>query len=239
MLRRFVIAAGSFAVALSLAGTLDAQTGVLSGVIFDETNRAGLSGVQVAIKGTDLVGVTNKDGKFTIAGVPAGSRQLEAWRVGYRNFKLSVLKIAPDDTAHVYLALSAAVAEPEVAPKAAVSPEEAAALERLEARLRRIEPTRAVGDTVLQGKVAGVTMRQDGGPGGERVIQLRNPVSYRSDAAPVYIVDGVIMVGGMQPGSIDASRIESIEVVQGQQAVTLFGTNVGANGVIVIKTKKQ
>jgi TonB-dependent SusC/RagA subfamily outer membrane receptor len=90
------------------------------------------------------------------------------------------------------------------------------------------------------GKVAGVTIRQAAeAERRETVIQIRNPMSVRNDGAPTYIVDGVIMIGGMQPGSIDASRIESIEVVQGQQAISLYGTNVGANGVIVIKTKKQ
>ena len=241
MLRRFVIAAGSFAAMLSLAGTLAAQTGVLSGVIFDETNR-GLSGVQIAVKGTDLIGVTNKDGKFTIPGVPVGPQQLEAWRAGYRNFRLSVLKIAPNDTAHVYLALSVATAEPEYGAKAAASVEETEALARLKERLEREQVRRVGGDTaaaVIQGKVAGVTMRRDDGSGGANVIQLRNPMSVRDDGAPMYIVDGVILLGGMQPGSIDANRIESIEVIQGQRAAELYGNRAAVNGVIVIRTKKE
>jgi hypothetical protein len=64
-------------------------------------------------------------------------------------------------------------------------------------------------------------------------------VSTRSEAGPVYIIDGVIMIGGMQPGSIDSNRIESIEVVQGERALELYGRNVGANGVIVVKTKRE
>jgi TonB-dependent SusC/RagA subfamily outer membrane receptor len=104
MLRRFVI--GSFAASLVLAGAAGAQTGVISGVILDETNKAPLQGVQVALKGTELVGVTDRNGKFTISGVPTGSAHVEAWRVGYRAFKLSALRIAANDTAKVSFALA-------------------------------------------------------------------------------------------------------------------------------------
>jgi TonB-dependent SusC/RagA subfamily outer membrane receptor len=112
MHRRLVVAAGSIAASLTIAGSLGAQTGVISGVIFDETNRVGLQGAQVAIKGTELIGVSGKDGKFTISGVPAGSHQIEAWRVGYRSFKLSPMRIAANDTTHLYLALASNADDP-------------------------------------------------------------------------------------------------------------------------------
>ena len=118
MLRRLVIAAAGLAAAsVMLAGSLHAQSGVLSGVIFDQNNRTGLAGAEVRIKGTDLVAITATDGRFTIANVPAGTRELEAVREGYRPFRLPAVKIAASDTAHVYLALSAATepAEPAAA----------------------------------------------------------------------------------------------------------------------------
>jgi hypothetical protein len=91
----------------------------------------------------------------------------------------------------------------------------------------------------IQGKVAGVTIRQDAGDGTEKVIQLRNPTSVPMEAGPQYIVDGVMMIGGMKPGSLDPSGIQSIEVIQGQRAIELYGASIGANGVIVIRTKKE
>jgi TonB-dependent starch-binding outer membrane protein SusC len=118
MNHRFVVSVGSLAASIILAATAVAQTGVISGTVVDGSNKTALPGVQVAIKGTELVGVTNKDGKFTIAGVPAGSQQIEAWRVGYRNFKLSALRLAANDTLSVSFAL-ASNAEDEAFPASA------------------------------------------------------------------------------------------------------------------------
>src|SRR5688572_971662 len=113
MLRRLVITAGSVvAAATVITGSLGAQTGVLSGVIYDQNNKTGLGGAEVRIKGTDLVATTGKDGRFTIANIPAGTREIEAVRSGYRPYRLPLVKIAATDTAHVYLALSAAPVEP-------------------------------------------------------------------------------------------------------------------------------
>ena len=116
MIRRLLVAAGCAAVAsVLLAGSLAAQTGVLSGVIYDQTNKTGLAGAQVRIKGTELVAVTGTDGRFVIANVPVGTQELEAVRTGYRSFRLAAVRIASPDTAHVYLALSAVTETPPAA----------------------------------------------------------------------------------------------------------------------------
>lgn len=109
MIRRLVVAAGSVvAASVMLAAPLGAQTGVLSGVIYDQTNKTGLAGAEVRIKGTELVATSGADGRFTIANVPAGSRELETTRTGYRSYRLPSVKIGAADTAFVYLALSKA-----------------------------------------------------------------------------------------------------------------------------------
>ena len=67
---------------------------------------------------------------------------------------------------------------------------------------------------------------------------------------PIYIIDGVrvegttgsssVSVGGTTPsriGDLNPEEIESIEVVRGPSAATLYGTDA-ANGVIVITTKR-
>jgi TonB-dependent SusC/RagA subfamily outer membrane receptor len=138
MIRRRVAVALSAIIATAVvAGSLGAQTGVLSGVIYDQTNKTGLSGAEVRIKGTALVAVTGRDGRFTIADVPSGTKEIEAIRSGYRPFRLSSVKIAAADTVHVYLALAVMTEEP--VPVDAVSVErDVESLKRLVERTTRI-----------------------------------------------------------------------------------------------------
>jgi TonB-dependent SusC/RagA subfamily outer membrane receptor len=107
MIRRRVVTAGSIiAASLMLAAPIAAQTGVLSGVIYDQTNKVGLGGAEVRVKGTDLVAISGKDGRFTIANIPVSTLEIETVRSGYRPYRLPLVKIAAGDTSHVYLALA-------------------------------------------------------------------------------------------------------------------------------------
>jgi TonB-dependent SusC/RagA subfamily outer membrane receptor len=99
--------------AISLMGSIAAaQTGVVSGAIYDETNKAGLAGVTVRVPGTALVATTGKDGRFTLAGIPAGVSEIEAIRTGYQPYKLSRLRVVESDTSFIYLALAAEQFDP-------------------------------------------------------------------------------------------------------------------------------
>lgn len=221
MIRRVVITAGCVAAALALfAASVGAQTGVLSGVIYDQNNKTGLAGAEVRVKGTDLVATTGSDGRFTIANVPAGTREIEAVRPGYRPYRLPLVKVASADTARVSLALSAAPAQATAEP--ALDPARAEKFERLAARL---------------GRLANVSGGQD-----EALVALSatnvTSLGEVSKNAPLYIVDGVILSNGLVPKDIDASRISSVEVLKGEAAAALYGSRA-ANGVIVITTRRD
>nr|WP_299173444.1 mucoidy inhibitor MuiA family protein [uncultured Allomuricauda sp.] len=75
----------------------------------------------------------------------------------------------------------------------------------------------------LQGKAAGISIR---GHNGVPKVQ-----------PPLYIVDGVPLAGFME-GDLDENEIQSIEALKGAEAEALYG-NRGANGIIVITTKKS
>ena len=105
MLRRVVITAGTtLAASLLLAGTAAAQTGVLSGAVFAGNSKVGLEGATVTIVGTKLSAVTGKDGRFTIADVPAGDQNLQIRRMEYAPLSDRV-RVAADDTTHAYYGL--------------------------------------------------------------------------------------------------------------------------------------
>ena len=90
--------------------------------------------------------------------------------------------------------------------------------------------------TALAGKVAGVRVKQGGGqPATGIEILLRADNNLNVSASPLVLVDGVILTGTL--ADINAEDVESIEVVKGAAASSLYGSRAG-NGVIAITTKR-
>jgi len=92
-------------------------------------------------------------------------------------------------------------------------------------------------EQILSGKVAGVTVTR--APDGGLVMRIRGSASMTGPEEPLYVVDGTPITAG--PGGsltgINPYDIESISVLKDAASLTMYGSR-GANGVIVIKTKK-
>lgn len=87
----------------------------------------------------------------------------------------------------------------------------------------------------LQGQVAGVNISAGSGqPGSASSIILRGVGSINGNAQPLYIVDGVPVDSDMFK-NINQNDIESVTVLK-DSSTAIYG-NLGANGVIVVKTK--
>ena len=101
--------------------------------------------------------------------------------------------------------------------------------------------------TALAGKVPGANIVSESGrPGASPSVMLRAPTSISTNAvgaSPVYIIDGITLsdqlanTGGGGLPSINVNDIESIEVVKGAAASSLYGARA-ARGVISITTKR-
>jgi TonB-linked SusC/RagA family outer membrane protein len=104
----------------------------------------------------------------------------------------------------------------------------------------------------LSGKTAGLEIKKSSsGAGGSTKTVLRGSKSLSGDSDPLYVIDGIPMINhkGSQPGmwggwdqgdgisQINPEDIESISILKGSNAAVLYGSQ-GANGVIVINTKK-
>ena len=86
----------------------------------------------------------------------------------------------------------------------------------------------------LQGRMAGVSVQQQGGaPGAGAVISIRG-FGTLSDAGPLYVIDGML-TGSMS--TLNPSDIESISVLKDASASAIYGSRA-ANGVIIVTTKK-
>jgi len=94
--------------------------------------------------------------------------------------------------------------------------------------------TVAAGNTtsLLQGQASGVTITNAGTPGGTSSINIRGIGSLFS-TAPLEIIDGV----AASLDNVNPEDIESIQVLKDAAASSIYGVR-GANGVIVVTTKK-
>jgi TonB-linked SusC/RagA family outer membrane protein len=113
-------------------------------------------------------------------------------------------------------------------------------------------------DNLLGGAVPGVNVIQNSGqPGATSTIRIRGGNSITGGNEPIYVIDGFIAyndnnnakTGSSSPSvvgtdaglnilsTINPADIESIEVLKDASATAIYGTR-GANGVIVITTKK-
>ena len=110
-------------------------------------------------------------------------------------------------------------------------------------------------EQLLQGKTAGVQVTSTSGdPNAKSSVRIRGFGSIRSGGDPLYVIDGVPLSSGDSSsgradigfGSGSASNplnfinpndIESIDVLKDAGAVAIYGSR-GANGVIIITTKK-
>lgn len=100
----------------------------------------------------------------------------------------------------------------------------------------------------LQGKVAGVQITTNSGAvGASSTIKIRGDKSFGGGSSPLFVIDGVPISNATSTSSvtdmgnaaqdIDPENIASMSVLKGPSATSLYGSR-GANGVIIITTKK-
>ena len=108
-------------------------------------------------------------------------------------------------------------------------------------------------ESALQGAVAGLNVTTTSGqPGASSIIRIRGGNSITGGNEPLYVIDGFIVYNdpastrtgargtdaSLDPLSfLNPSDIESIEILKDVSATAIYGTR-GANGVIIITTKK-
>jgi TonB-dependent SusC/RagA subfamily outer membrane receptor len=92
-------------------------------------------------------------------------------------------------------------------------------------------------EKVLAGRVAGVNVTRT--PDGGIAVRIRGASSVYGNNEPLYIVDGIPIQAG--PGGaltgINPYDIESIRVLKDAADIAMYGSR-GANGVIIVKTKR-
>src|SRR5690606_8395923 len=92
-------------------------------------------------------------------------------------------------------------------------------------------------DQALAGRIAGVQVSSsDGQPGIGMNIIIRGANSLTQSNAPLYVIDG-FPIEDPDNAAINPEEIESINVLKDASATAIYGSR-GANGVVIIETKK-
>lgn len=233
------ILAGAALVFAAHAAPAQAQsTGTITGTVVDATSGRTLESAQVYIEALNLGGLTNASGRFLILNVPAGTHELRVELIGYTSQTQSVTVTAGQTTTVEFRVDATALRLQElvVTGVAGETPRVKLPFTVDKVDIADAPVPAPSADGLIQGKVAGAKVVQGSGQPGEAAsIMLRGPTSLTGSQAPLIIVDGVITDNTM--ADIDALDIESVEVVKGPAAASLYGSRA-ANGVIQITSKR-
>lgn len=246
-----------FALALGIPSPAAAQDQVV-GRVLDATTSQPLAGVQLSIVGTQLGGLSQTNGTFMIRGLQQPTVTVEALMIGYRTWRGEVARGTTDLVIRLE---SRAVELDAIVVTGTAGAQQARALGNTVGRVQAAEITRlappADVESLLSGAVPGMNVGVGGGEiGGGANIRIRGASSISLNSQPLIYIDGVRVNGDNQDqgggvggvgidGSVPPSRlndinpedIESVEVIKGPAAATLYGTEA-SNGVINIITKR-
>lgn len=249
-----------FLLTMVVGGVAAAQgRATITGTVTDSATKAPIAGAQVFVQGAagaaSIGGVSNSTGVFRIAGVPAGTVTVRVRLLGYSPTQRTVSLVA-GQVATENFALSTSTARLDLVvvtgtPGGTQLRAIGNVVETIKATdVTLVVPTANLGE-LLGGRTAGVTILPSTGQIGTGAqVRIRGLSSLSLSNDPIIYIDGVRMDaevarGTVQRGGGGASRlndvntenIESIEVIKGPAAATLYGTEA-SNGVIQIITKR-
>ncbi len=251
--KSFAHIAASFAVvcALVLGTSLDVFAQQRTGKITDAASGKALAGVRILVKGSNAGAFTKADGTFAV-NAPDGAVLVVA-TTGYKKKEVKVegselaIKLSEDVMQLEELVVTAVGIKQE---KKAIS------YATQEVKGEVLQQSRQANIVnALSGNVAGVQVNSSSGvPGSSSFIRIRGVSSITGNNQPLFVVDGIptnndagsFAVTSNNTGGTDFSNraldinpddIESINVLKGAAATTLYGLQAAA-GAIVITTKR-
>jgi len=216
------------------------QTNTVKGRVTDAENMP-IQGVLVVVKGTSTKVTTNKEGMYEIT-INKPNEKLVFTCIGFSSVEVEVLLnktidvVMKPTTSNLQdvvvvgygtkakrdLTVSAKSVKSESFNKGIISSPE----------------------QLIQGKVAGINVTSSTGePGAAISISVRGPGGVRSGSTPLFVIDGLPLDNSGTGGAgnplsfINPQDIESIDVLKDASATAIYGAR-GANGVIIITTKK-
>ena len=228
------------------------QTKTISGIVNDE-NSIPLVGVNITVQNSNIGALTDFDGNYSIA-IPSDKPKVLIF--SYLGYSTQEIDVSSSDNVSIMM-----LPDLEQLEEVVVIGYGSVLKKDLTGSVSSVKVEEEVAnqsnsiDQLLQGRAAGVQVVQNSAtPGAGISVKIRGTNSLRGNNEPLYVVDGVIIssagedvlpagVGNSGQESqnglngINPRDIESIQVLKDASATAIYGSR-GANGVVVITTKK-
>ena len=212
----------------------------VSGVVSDKSSGQPLPGVNVIIKGTSKGTTTDFDGKYVLSNVTSG----EVIEFSYVGFTTQDVPYASQKTINVSLEEETAkLDEVVLVGYGAVKKKDATGSVTQVTTKDFNKGANVTAESLLNGRVAGVTINQSGAPGSGSEIRIRGGSSLLASNDPLIVIDGLPVSNSTGEGatsilsSINPNDIESFTVLKDASATAIYGSRA-SNGVIIITTKR-
>lgn len=228
--------------------------GIVAGTVIDAQTLRGVDGARVSIEGTTIGALTDGSGSFRLTAVQGTEVTVRVVRIGYR----PASEVVQVGRTNVRITLAGQVVSlSEIMITGTAEPVEMRAIGNSVAKIdaaavQSVAPATNISG-LLNGRVPGMVLTGGSGAiGSGPRIRVRGAASLSLSDQPLIYVDGVRIANDVSTGpqsqffgsgiisrlnDIDPENVETIEVIMGPAAATLYGTEAN-NGVIHIVTKR-
>ena len=253
-LRRSLPVVAAVGIAIATAIPTAAQTGNVVGQVINAGTLQPLAGVQVYISGLDVGTITNQGGRYLL-NAPVGVHEVTFESLGYGTVTLTVtLGVNQNVELNVNLREEALALDEIIVTGTAGGTQRRAIGNVVEsvdaAAIMEVAPVTNV-QTLLAQRTAGLIVLPTAGQVGTgSPIRIRGLTSMSLNNEPIVYIDGIRMDSDPRGGprvrggsrvsrlnDLSPEDIQSIEIIKGPSAATLYGTEA-SNGVIQIITKR-
>ncbi len=217
--------------ALSIPALLAQDQWSLAGNVKGKEDGFPIVGANIVVKGTTIGTITDIDGNFSLKVAPQSTVIISM--IGFKVVEKQITK--PIDYWDISLEPDNYVLDEIVSVGYGTMKKSDLTGAVASVKSQELQKTPAAGlDQALQGKVAGVTVNANSGQPGEAAVVRIRGIGTVNNSSPIYVVDGMIVedISFLSPNDI-----ESTEVLKDASSTAIYGSR-GANGVILIKTKK-
>ncbi len=207
-----------------------AQSREINGSVTDSKNNEPIIGASILLKNTNKGTITDIDGKFSI-----NADQNSVLIISYIGYTTQELTVMNQNTFNITLNSEDVLLEQVVIVgygsqrKVDVTGATVSVKGEDLARQPVMTPTQA-----LQGKVAGVQITSSGRPGSSPNVRVRGTGTALAGTSALFVVDGVLTD---DISNINTAEIVTMDVLKDASSTAIYGAR-GANGVIIITTKK-
>ena len=214
-------------------GTVFAQGITITGTITDAKTSESLPGASGVLKGTTQGTISDMDGKYSISATPGATLV-----ISYIGYDTKEVKVGNQNVINVTLSEDSQSIDEVVIVGASMKKSDlTGAISHVDAKVLEERPVTTVNEA-LQGRVAGVLITKGTRPGDDSSIKIRGVNTINSGSDPIYVVDGLVMGNGYGGfNAINVNDVASVQVLKDASATALYGSR-GANGVVLITTKK-